>query len=63
MKKLLPDRHPNRDFFIADILDAVPKDDLGSMGHPMFSLSKNRDTSIRTYEHNGNKIEITPSGK
>lgn len=29
----------------------------------MFSLSKNKDTSVRTYEHNGNKLEITPSGK
>lgn len=29
----------------------------------MFSISKNRDTAIRTYEHNGNRLEITPSGK
>lgn len=63
MKKLLPDRHPNRDFFVADIFDAIPKDDLGSMEHPMFSLSKKPDTEIRRYEHNGVFIEIIPSVK
>ncbi len=57
---LLPDRHPNRDFFICDILDAAPKDDLGSMEHPFFSLSTRPDHSIRCYEHNGNFIEIAP---
>ena len=61
MKKLIPDRHPNRDFFVADILDVVPKDDLGSMEHPLFSLSKRPDTATRLYEHNGNSIKITPS--
>ena len=35
----LPDRHPNGDFFVCDIFDAAPKDDLGSMEHPIFSLS------------------------
>ncbi len=57
---LLPDRHPNRDFFVCDILDATPKDDLGSMEHPMFSLSTKPDHTIRRYEHNGNSIEIAP---
>jgi plasmid replication initiation protein len=57
---LLPDRHPNKDFFVCDILDATPKDDLGSMEHPMFSLSTKPDHAIRRYEHNGNSIEIAP---
>ena len=61
--KLLPDRHPNRDFFVCDILDAVPKDDRHSMEHPMFTLSTKPDTRIRHYEHNGNSITITPSVK
>jgi len=34
MEPLLPDRYPNRDFFVADILDAMPKDDMASMEHP-----------------------------
>jgi len=61
VKKLIPDRHPNRDFFVADILDVVPKDDLGSMEHPLFSISKRPDTEVRLYEHNGNSIKISPS--
>ncbi|WP_198926078.1 hypothetical protein [Acidithiobacillus thiooxidans] len=35
---LRPDRHIQRDFFIADILDAAPKDDMASMEHPIFAL-------------------------
>jgi Replication initiator protein A len=48
--QLLPDRHPTRDFFIADILDWALKDDRHSMEHPMFSLAKKPDTRIRRYE-------------
>lgn len=58
---LLPERHPNLDFFVCDVLDAAPKDDLGSMEHPFFAL-KAGDTKIRSYEHNGTIIEIRPSG-
>jgi len=59
-RKLAPDRHPNRDFFVADILDWALKGDRVSMEHPFFSLSKKRDTRIRRYEHNGNSITIEP---
>ena len=58
---LLPDRHRQLDFFVCDILDASPKDDLGSMEHPLFTLSKKPDTKIRLYEHNGNTVKIVPS--
>jgi plasmid replication initiation protein len=58
--KLAPDRHPNRDFFVADILDWALKDDRASMEHPMFSLSKTPDHRARHYEHNGNSITIEP---
>jgi plasmid replication initiation protein len=61
MTPLLPDRHPNPDFFVCDVLDAVPKDDMASMEHPVFSLSTKPDTRILTYEHHGNKVEIAPS--
>jgi plasmid replication initiation protein len=60
---LLPDRHPVRDFFIADILDWALKDDRHSMEHPMFALSKIPDIRERRYEHNGNSITVTPSIK
>lgn len=57
---LLPDRHPNRDFFLCDIQEASPKDDIGSMEHPMFSLSMKPDHKIRHYEHNGNTLTVAP---
>ena len=58
---LLPDRHPVRDFFIADIVDWALKDDRHSMEHPFFSLSKNPDHRIRHYEHNSIRVTIAPS--
>lgn len=58
--RLAPDKHPTRDFFIADILDAAPKDDLASMEHPIFALRAG-DTRVRTYERNGVAITISPT--
>lgn len=58
---LLPDHHPTADFFVCDIFDAAPKDDMGSMEHPMFSLSTRPDRRILSYEHNGVDIQVTPS--
>jgi plasmid replication initiation protein len=58
---LAPVRHPQQDFFLAQIFDAPLKDDQATMEHPMFSLSKTPDLKIRVYEHNGNTITITPS--
>ncbi len=58
---LLPDRHPQGDFFVCDILDAAPKGDVGSMEHPIFSLSTKPDIRPRRYEHNGLTVEIKPS--
>jgi plasmid replication initiation protein len=60
---LLPERHPNHDLFICDVLDAIPKDDLASMEHPVFSLATKPDTRILKYEHRDIKVEITPSVK
>lgn len=51
------------DFFACDIFDALPKDDLASMEHPLFSLSTRPDLSILSYSHNGVEIEVTPSVK
>jgi len=58
---LLPDRHPIEDFFICDVTDAIPKDDMGSMEHPIFSLATKPDTSVREYEHKGVKVAVVPS--
>ncbi|MBC6445510.1 MAG: replication initiator protein A [Alphaproteobacteria bacterium GM202ARS2] len=58
---LLPDRHPQQDLFVCDIVDAVPKGDMSSMEHPIFSLSTKPDMRPRRYERNDNWIEISPS--
>ena len=63
MGTLLPNRHPNRDFFILDVADAAPKDDLASMEHPVFSLSVKPDMRELEYEHNGRRLRVVPSGK
>lgn len=59
----MPDRHPQVDFFLCDIFDAIPKDDLATMEHPVFSLSTRPDRRILSYQHNGTQIEVTPSVK
>lgn len=60
---LAPEKHSQADFFVADVIGAAVKDDIGSMEHPIFSLKKSGDTEIRRYEHNGVHIEVTPSVK
>lgn len=59
----LPVRPANRDFFVCDFLGAMPKHDLASMEHPIFSLSTRPDQRILSYEHNDASITITPSVK
>ncbi|KUF08751.1 replication initiator protein A [Pseudoponticoccus marisrubri] len=63
MGDLLPDRHPNRDFFILDVSDAAPKDDMVSMEHPVFSLSVKPDMRELSYRHEGKRVMVVPSGK
>lgn len=59
---LLPDRHPQKDFFILDISDVVPKDDLASMEHPLFSLATKPDMRHLEYRSGNNRLKIVPSG-
>jgi plasmid replication initiation protein len=59
---LLPDRHPQKDFFILDIADVVPKDDTASMEHPLFSLATKPDMRHLIYQNGENRLEIAPSG-
>ena len=58
---LLPERHPNLDFFVLDIADAVPKDDLASMEHPLFSLATKPDMRHLEYRNGDNVLKIRPS--
>lgn len=63
LDQLLPDRHPQADFFICDVADAVLKDLMPQMEHPFYVLSKKPETAIRRYEHNGKWLEVIPSAK
>ena len=56
---LLPNRH-NQDFFTCDVFDSF-KDDIASMEHPVFSLSKTPDHRMLLYERDGVTIKIKPS--
>jgi plasmid replication initiation protein len=60
---LLPDRHQQHDLFVCDVADAVLKDDMASMEHPFFSLSKKPDTAVRRYENGDRWLEVVPSVK
>ncbi len=51
------------DFFLCDIFDALPKGDLASIEHPLFSLSKRPDRRILNYTHNDVYIQVVPSVK
>jgi plasmid replication initiation protein len=63
LDQLLPDRHPQADFFICDVADAVLKDLIPQMEHPFYVLSKKPETAVRRYEHNGKWLEVIPSAK
>lgn len=60
LSPLLPERHPEPDFFVCDIFDAMPKADTASMVHPLFTLSTKPDYRIREYSRNGNFLTIKP---
>lgn len=51
------------DFFVCDVFDAIPKNDMASMEHPLFSLATRPDRRVLHYEHNGNSIQVIPSVK
>lgn len=59
---LLPIRHDDGDFFIADIFDNLPvKDDMASMEHPLFTLSQKPDMRILRYQNGDASVEMQPS--
>lgn len=60
-KKLMAKRHTKTDLFICEMSDAVLKDDMASMEHPIFALSTKPDNNIRRYDHNNKSLEIWPS--
>lgn len=57
---LLPDRHPQQDFFVCDVLDAAPKGDMASMEHPLFSISTKPDMKAREYRNGSTFVRVSP---
>ena len=58
---LFPVRYPQKDFFVLDIADVVPKDDTASMEHPIFSLATKPDMRVLHYQAGDQRLEIRPS--
>jgi plasmid replication initiation protein len=58
---LLPDRPATAELFVCDLFGAALKDDLGTMEHPIFSLSTRPDRRVLSYDHNGTHVQVTPS--
>jgi len=60
---LSPVKHPQQDFFIADIFDAISfQTDIASLEYPLFVL-KAGDTKDKHFEVNGFKIDIRSTSK
>lgn len=54
--ELARDRHPQRDFWLADVIDIAFKDDVASMEAPVYALSKRPDKREATWvSPDGNK--------
>jgi plasmid replication initiation protein len=48
-------------FFLCDVTAAIPKDDMATMEHPVFSLATRPDLRVLRYAHNDVEITVTPS--
>lgn len=60
---LIRERHPNRDFFLADMFDYALKDDGASMEAPIFTLSTKADLSVWSWvsKDGSRSIKVAPS--
>lgn len=60
---LVKHRHPNRDFFLADMFDYAMKDDGASMEAPIFTLSTKPDLSIWEWRSKDRSkyVKVAPS--
>ncbi|MEM8974840.1 MAG: replication initiator protein A [Pseudomonadota bacterium] len=60
---LKPLRYPQGDLFVCELTDVILKDDMASMEHPFYSISKKPDRSAKRYEHGESWIDVRPSIK
>lgn len=58
-ESLALDGNRRESYFLADILDAAPKNDIASMEHPLFALRAG-DRRARVYERNGSTVTVKP---
>lgn len=59
---LAPVKYKQGDFFISEIFDNLPfKDDMASMEHPLFTLSRKPDMRTLVYKNGNASIEMHPS--
>ena len=60
---LLPERHPTKDFFVADIVDYAIKSDMATMEVPTFSLQTKPDMETFVWQSSNGKrgVRIVPS--
>jgi len=58
---LVKEKHPQQNLFICDVADAVLKDFMQQMEHPIYSLSKAPVRVVREYINGDNRLKITPS--
>jgi len=62
-RHLNPIKHPQQDFFIADIFDAISLQlDMASMEYPLFAL-KAGDKNTRRYTQSGFSVVVAPSAE
>lgn len=60
---LIKKKHNNTDFFIADIFDGTSfKNDMASMEHPFYSLSKKPNMKPFEYRNGTTEVTVTPHG-
>jgi plasmid replication initiation protein len=52
---------PQMDLLVLDVFDVDIKEDLQSMEHPFYALSKKKDLRVLEYQHGDKYIKITPS--
>jgi plasmid replication initiation protein len=60
---LEPIRHQLRDFFILDLADVTPRDEMASMEHPLFGLTPTPAKRVLNYQNGEHRMRIIPSAE
>lgn len=60
---LKPQRYPQGELFVCELADVILKDDMASMEHPFYSITKQPDRNPVRFHHGDYWLEIRPSSK